>query len=95
MIRLSFLQTSDILVITRHYFKEVLLCHIQVEEEVTQEAVIQAVIPVAVEVIRVEGVGVHIVILTLCSREAILLSCIAVQEDRGLCILITRIIPKR
>ena len=65
------------------------------EEEVTQEAVIQAVIPVAVEAIPAEAAGVHTVILILHSQEATLLSYIAVQEDRGLCILITRIIPKR
>ena len=79
----------------RHYFKEVLLCHIQEEGEVTQEAVIQVVIPVVVEAIPAEAAGVHTVILILRSREAILLSYIAVQEDRGLYIRTTRIIPKR
>jgi len=79
----------------RHYFKEVSLCHIQEEGEVTREEAIQVVIPVEVEAIQAEEVGVHIAILILRSREAILLSYIAEQEDRGLCILITRIIPKR
>ena len=46
------------------------------------------------EAIR-EAAEVHIAILILHSQEATLLSYIAVQEDRGLCILITRIIPKR
>ena len=54
----------------------------------------QVVIPVAVEAIR-EVAEVHIAILILRSQEAILLSYTAAQEDRGLCIPITRIIPKR
>lgn len=78
----------------RHYFKEVLLCHIQEEEEVTQEAVIQVVILAVAEAIR-EAAEVHIAILILHSQEATLLSYIAAQEDRGLCIPITRIILKK
>ena len=64
------------------------------EEEVTQEEAIQVVILAVVEAIR-EAAEVHIAILILHSQEVTLLSYIAVQEDRGLCILITRIIPKR
>lgn len=56
----------------RHYFKEVSLCHIQEEGEVTREEAIQVVIPVEVEAIQAEEVGVHIAILILRSREAIL-----------------------
>lgn len=78
----------------RHYFKEVLLCHIQEEWEVTQEEAIQVVILAVAEAIR-EAAEVRIAILILHSQEATLLSYIAAQEDRGLCILITRIILKK
>lgn len=78
----------------RHYFKEVLLCHIQEEGEVTQEGVIQVVILAVAEAIR-EAAEVRIAILILHSQEATLLSYTAAQEDRGLCILITRIILKK
>ena len=42
-----------------------------------------------------EAAEVHIAILILHSQEATLLSYIAAQEDRGLCIPITRIILKK